>query len=288
MKTCIDTPSYANIINVDADTNVSLADKIRNIEKQMLKVKLVLLGDDGMPLNIGGDKPSTARTSCNGEPSKKSENFRTLLAPIEDGLSAIVRKLGTPLMLDSFTTSIIMESWVQLSFARAMIDLRVDNDLKDNLVMVVPKIKGDGYILYSIRKIVPDMSKNVKNHSGANIEILHPFEALNTVDKEVRAAPSRTVCSNKCVADVNIGYKKVINVAYKDSNSDVIEDDNETSRVLWCLIDVSLCVVDTAYKSSWIPHITLYAFVVSCEVQEQIRRIFLDGYGVLVVRIAVS
>ncbi|GJY18499.1 hypothetical protein Tco_0389990 [Tanacetum coccineum] len=42
--------------------------------------------------------------------------------------------------------------------------------------------------------------------------------------------------------------------------------------------------VDTAYESSWIRHIGLYIFMVACEVQAQIRRIFLDGYGVLDVK----
>ncbi|GJZ14439.1 hypothetical protein Tco_0549669, partial [Tanacetum coccineum] len=42
--------------------------------------------------------------------------------------------------------------------------------------------------------------------------------------------------------------------------------------------------VDTAYESSWIRHIGLYIFMVPREVQAQIRRIFLDGYGVLDVK----
>ncbi|GJW43083.1 hypothetical protein Tco_0071882 [Tanacetum coccineum] len=49
-------------------------------------------------------------------------------------------------------------------------------------------------------------------------------------------------------------------------------------------VDVSLCV-DTTYRSLLdMAYWTLF-FVVSCEVQAQIRRIFLDGYGVLDVRI---
>ncbi|GJU59196.1 hypothetical protein Tco_1236962 [Tanacetum coccineum] len=47
-------------------------------------------------------------------------------------------------------------------------------------------------------------------------------------------------------------------------------------------------LVDTAYDSSWIRRIGLYIIVVACEVHAQIRRIFLDGYVVLVVRTAYS
>ncbi|GJY14067.1 retrovirus-related pol polyprotein from transposon TNT 1-94, partial [Tanacetum coccineum] len=40
--------------------------------------------------------------------------------------------------------------------------------------------------------------------------------------------------------------------------------------------------VNMAYVFYWIQCITLQIFVVSCEVQAQIRHVFLDGYGILV------
>ncbi|GKF68745.1 putative reverse transcriptase domain-containing protein, partial [Tanacetum coccineum] len=44
----------------------------------------------------------------------------------EDGLSVIATKLGTPLLLDSYTSDMCMQSWGRLSFARVMIELRAD------------------------------------------------------------------------------------------------------------------------------------------------------------------
>lgn len=41
----------------------------------------------------------------------------------EDGLSAIATKLGTPLMLDSYTSTMCMKSWGRSNYARAMIEL---------------------------------------------------------------------------------------------------------------------------------------------------------------------
>ena len=41
----IGSPSFANVLNTDVVTNISLADKICNIEKQKLEGKLVILGD---------------------------------------------------------------------------------------------------------------------------------------------------------------------------------------------------------------------------------------------------
>ncbi|GJW00437.1 retrotransposon protein, putative, ty1-copia subclass [Tanacetum coccineum] len=69
----------------------------------------------------------------------------------EDGLSAIVAKLGTPLMLDSYTSDMCMQSWVSSSYARAMIELRADVELKDNIVVAMPKIKGECHYICNVR-----------------------------------------------------------------------------------------------------------------------------------------
>ncbi|GJZ47268.1 hypothetical protein Tco_0601100, partial [Tanacetum coccineum] len=68
----------------------------------------------------------------------------------EDGLSVIDTKLGTLLMLVSYTMTMCMESWCKLSYARAMIKLRADVELKHSLMVAVPKLEGEGYIMYII------------------------------------------------------------------------------------------------------------------------------------------
>ncbi|GKD67219.1 putative reverse transcriptase domain-containing protein [Tanacetum coccineum] len=69
----------------------------------------------------------------------------------EDGLSAIAIKLDTPLMLDSYTADMCMQSWGRSSYPRAMIELRADVELKDNIVGVMPKITEEGYYTCNIR-----------------------------------------------------------------------------------------------------------------------------------------
>ncbi|GKC63133.1 hypothetical protein Tco_1095731, partial [Tanacetum coccineum] len=69
----------------------------------------------------------------------------------EDGLSVTATKLGTPLMLDSYTADMCMQSWGRSSYARAMIELRADVELKDNLVAAMPKITKEGYYTCNIR-----------------------------------------------------------------------------------------------------------------------------------------
>nr|GEY16683.1 hypothetical protein [Tanacetum cinerariifolium] len=93
---------------------------------------------------------------------------------IEDGLSAITTKLGTPSMLDSYTSDMCMQSWGRSSYARVMIELRADIELKDNILMAMPKITRDGHYKCSGEK------KTVKNPSQTSRGIL----VLTSVDND--------------------------------------------------------------------------------------------------------
>ncbi|GJX77026.1 putative reverse transcriptase domain-containing protein [Tanacetum coccineum] len=55
---------------------------------------------------------------------------------IEEGLSVIATKLGISLLLDIKTSIKCTESWGRSSYARAMIELRVDVELKETLMDV--------------------------------------------------------------------------------------------------------------------------------------------------------
>nr|GEX55666.1 hypothetical protein [Tanacetum cinerariifolium] len=66
----------------------------------------------------------------------------------KDGLSAITTKLGNPLMLDSYTSDMCMQSWGRSSYARVMIELRADVELKDNIVVAMPKIIREGHYTF--------------------------------------------------------------------------------------------------------------------------------------------
>ncbi|GJZ33035.1 hypothetical protein Tco_0578471, partial [Tanacetum coccineum] len=65
-----------------------------------------------------------------------------VIAFCEDCLSAIAMRLGTPLMLNSYTFDMCLQSWGRSSYDRVMIELRADVELKDNIVVVMPKIMG--------------------------------------------------------------------------------------------------------------------------------------------------
>ncbi|GKC24141.1 putative reverse transcriptase domain-containing protein [Tanacetum coccineum] len=73
----------------------------------------------------------------------------------EDGLSAITTKLGTLLMLDSYTSDMCLQSWGMSSYARAMIEVRADVELKDTIMVDMPKIMGEGYYTCTIHVETP-------------------------------------------------------------------------------------------------------------------------------------
>lgn len=69
----------------------------------------------------------------------------------EDGLSLIATKIGTPIMLDSFTTTMCLESWGRCSFVRALIEVNSETELKNSLVIGVPLLNGMGHTKETIR-----------------------------------------------------------------------------------------------------------------------------------------
>ncbi|GKA60191.1 hypothetical protein Tco_0759598 [Tanacetum coccineum] len=75
----------------------------------------------------------------------------SVMAFSEDSLSAIATKLGTPLMLDSYIFDMCMQSWGRSSYARVIIELRADVELKENIVVDMPKIIEEGHYLCNVR-----------------------------------------------------------------------------------------------------------------------------------------
>nr|GEY31239.1 hypothetical protein [Tanacetum cinerariifolium] len=69
----------------------------------------------------------------------------------EDGLSIITAKPGTPLMFDSYTSDMCMQSWGGSSYARAIIDVQADEELKDSIMVAMPKLVGEGFNMCIVR-----------------------------------------------------------------------------------------------------------------------------------------
>nr|GEU87517.1 hypothetical protein [Tanacetum cinerariifolium] len=55
------------------------------------------------------------------------------------GLSLIATQIGNPIMLDAFTSAMCVEAWGQISFARALIEVSANKELKPEVTMSIPK-----------------------------------------------------------------------------------------------------------------------------------------------------
>ncbi|XP_021995747.1 uncharacterized protein LOC110892919 [Helianthus annuus] len=69
-----------------------------------------------------------------------------IAAYTEDGLSMIATAIGEPKMLDSYTTSMCVDNWVRTSFARALIEVTAEKELKEKITMAIPNLSGDGFM----------------------------------------------------------------------------------------------------------------------------------------------
>ncbi|GJT76566.1 hypothetical protein Tco_1043291 [Tanacetum coccineum] len=173
-----------------------------------------------------------------------------VMAFSEDGLSDIATMLGTSLMLDSYTSDMCMQSWGRSSYARAIIELRANLELKENIVEC-PKNLGTSE------------TKNLKKPSqtprgvlvGPNVGFKPAKQVYQPVSKKPTANTSgnkkKNVVPNKEVSksnsfdvlnlvenDAALGtngenlWKKVDSSGDYDSDDEVALDDNEMASFL--------------------------------------------------------
>ena len=69
----------------------------------------------------------------------------------EDGISIIATHLGTPIMLDSYTSAMCIDSWGRSSFARCLIEIDSHADLKESITVGVPLVDSLGFTSEIIR-----------------------------------------------------------------------------------------------------------------------------------------
>ncbi|XP_021985788.1 uncharacterized protein LOC110881981 [Helianthus annuus] len=68
----------------------------------------------------------------------------------DDGLSLLASKIGVPKRLDSFTADMCADNWGRSSFARAMVEINADNELKEHILIAIPKLDEEGYIMEQV------------------------------------------------------------------------------------------------------------------------------------------
>ncbi|XP_021991414.1 uncharacterized protein LOC110888182 [Helianthus annuus] len=69
----------------------------------------------------------------------------------DDGLSLLASKIGVPKKLDSYTADMCADNWGRSSYARAMIEVSAESDLKDYITLAIPKMDEDGYVMERVK-----------------------------------------------------------------------------------------------------------------------------------------
>ncbi|GKB91245.1 retrotransposon protein, putative, ty1-copia subclass [Tanacetum coccineum] len=101
--------------------------------------------------------------------------------------------VSTPLILDSYTSDMCMQSWGRSSYARAMIELRAGLELKDNIVMAMSKIAREGHYTCNIH--VEYEWKPPRCASYKIFRYIHE-ECLKNTDVEYRPVPKKPNASS--------------------------------------------------------------------------------------------
>ncbi|GJR53871.1 hypothetical protein Tco_1404392 [Tanacetum coccineum] len=110
-----------------------------------------------------------------------------VVAYSEDGLSLIATQIGKPIMLDAFTSSMCVDSWGRIGFARALIECpkRVIEQ-----VTVTKDTNDDGFTTMTNKKKKGRKRKRTKpsTETPLNVETKNPFDTLWDQDDVPREA----------------------------------------------------------------------------------------------------
>ncbi|GKB21520.1 hypothetical protein Tco_0855443 [Tanacetum coccineum] len=189
----------------------------------------------------------------------------------DDGMSSIAAKLDTPIMLDSYTADMCLQSWGRSSYARVMNELLADMELKDSIVVECPKSPGlgagagetknpkktsqapKGYPVGPKMAFKPNqeyrhvLKTHTANSSGNKkkgvdstnmVSDSNPFEVLNSVDNDVEMGTNdgRQIWIRTGLIQVEprSGMSKLV-IEYPsdhDSEDEVASVDNDMARSL--------------------------------------------------------
>nr|GEV97197.1 hypothetical protein [Tanacetum cinerariifolium] len=175
-----------------------------------------------------------------GKSSGKKLNNRTLFTPEGNGIDVVVS-------VES------IRDISRSSYARVMIELRADMELKDNIVVAMPRIKGDDHYICAGEKktlkkpsqtsrgvpVGPKMrfkphkeyrhvSKNLNGSSSGNkkkgveptikVSNSNPFDVLNSVDNDAKLGTSK-------------GFTSLVNNEATSNGPSFMNVDNNTSII---------------------------------------------------------
>ncbi|GKA46264.1 DNA/RNA polymerases superfamily protein [Tanacetum coccineum] len=121
-------------MDLSLSTMVSTRDKLEGKLHPYQKLKDLYKG----MLNLGPEyikDEKTVEWLTRGHVSTHEMDLKLEQALIQHGLCIIASTIGKPIMLDSYTSSMCIESWGRSSFARSLIEINAQDVLQDSLTI---------------------------------------------------------------------------------------------------------------------------------------------------------
>lgn len=130
----------------------------------------------------------------------------------------IATQVGKPIKLDSFTSSMCVDSWGRISFARALVELSADSELKSQVTMAIPYEEGNGFtteIINIVYEWKPPHCGECKNFGHALIECPNHVKEVVRSNTNVAAKASEASATLEKTDD---GFIGVVNRKSKGKN----------------------------------------------------------------------
>ncbi|XP_022030846.1 uncharacterized protein LOC110931776 [Helianthus annuus] len=102
-------------------------------------------------LNVWGPTVSLKKDGIKSVPVWVKFHNVPLAVYSDDGLSLLALKVGIPKRLDAYTADMCIDNWGRTSYARALVEINAENELKSQVVVAIPKMDEEGFVKESIR-----------------------------------------------------------------------------------------------------------------------------------------
>ncbi|GJR67211.1 hypothetical protein Tco_0013276 [Tanacetum coccineum] len=113
-------------------------------------------------------------------------------------------KLGILIMLDSYTSSMCLQLWERMYYAYALIDIRDDNELKEDMVIVIPNIEDDGEVHFKLKKPIWQAVSKKNSASSSGLKKNYEVSRKNkNVVQDVVGSASSSPSNTPLVARIN-------------------------------------------------------------------------------------
>ncbi|GKE31826.1 hypothetical protein Tco_1451148 [Tanacetum coccineum] len=154
----------------------------------------------------------------------------------EDGLSLIGSQIGKPIMLDAFTSAMCVDPWGRIGFARALIEVSTEKELKEEVIMAVPFEDGIGCTKERIRTsgdgftTVTSKKKNKgKAQIGGNTKKSNGFK-VNNLNANLQYRPVTVQKDNSAKTNEDPSVEDPNSVFISPNSFDALCDNDDSVK----------------------------------------------------------